>query len=431
MANIQEILQEDNSLAPISNNKRYGVFYLLSILIGCTICVPVFLMGSQMASAAQLSVFLPAVVIGGLISFAMATVTGIVGQKTGLTTALLTRHTFGTKGHLIACAAMSFTAIGWFGIQISVFSEAFSALLVKVWGVHLPVSLITVLAGVLMSSTAIIGYRGLGKLSMAVTPLLILLLLLPLVHFTQAGAWDKLFAGRDLASEISFGTIVAIVVGAYSFAFTMPDITRFCRRRRDVVVGMFVNFIVIYPGLMALTGILAILSGQPDFLEMMLILGFGALAVVVLFLATWSTNDTNVYAAAVSANIFVPHMPRWVVAAASGALGTFLALMGILDNFMGWLIFTGNLFAPMAGVYVLDYWLDKNRYETADVLYAVAPRQICAWLLGTCVALLTTSKSSLGLEVFELTTVPAVDGVIAGALALYILRYIRPFTNHA
>lgn len=431
MTTLQTLLQEDSALHPVSAQNRYGVVFLLSVLIGCTICVPVFLMGSQMASVAPLSTFLIGIFLGGLLSFIMATATGLVGQKTGLTTALLTRHTFGHKGYWIACAAMAFTAIGWFGIQISVFSEAFVALLAKVWDVHAPVSAVVIIAGILMSSTAIIGYRGLGKLSIIATPLLCILILLPLVHYTQAGVWDRLFVQRDLPGDMTLGMIIATVVGAYSFAFTMPDITRYCQRGRDVALGMFANFVLIYPGLMALTGVLAILSGQPDFLEMMLLLGFGGLAVVVLFLATWTTNDTNVYAAAVSANVFVARAPRWIVAAASGAIGTLLALAGILDHFMSWLIFTGNLFAPMAGVYLLDYWLQREKYTGGQVPYSFAVPQLVAWAVGTGVALLTTSKAGLGFEILTLSTIPALDGVFAGAMTLYILLRLCGRTNQA
>src|SRR5690606_32054989 len=151
---------------------------------------------------------------------------------------------------------------------------------------------------------------------------------------------------------LTFGTMVAMVGGAYSFTSSMPDFTRFMRSGKQTVIGLGLNFIVAYPLLLILTGTLAIASGQADFMQTMLVLGFGSLAILVLFLATWTTNDANAYAGALNLNLFLPQYPRWQHAAAVGVFGTLAAMLGIFEHFMDWLIFTGNLFAPMAGAYV-------------------------------------------------------------------------------
>lgn len=425
MTDILRLLQEDTPLQPTSSASKQGWWFLASVLIGCTICVPVFFMGAQLAGQMVYSHFVIGAMIGGALACFIAIATGIVGQRTGLPTAMLAKIAFGQKGYFLANAAMALTAIGWFGIQTGVFSDAFVKLAEQVWGVSVPKIPVIVIAGLLMSSTAVIGFRGLGKLSYIAMPLLVALLLLPLAMYIWSGQLEGISKFVPTGTSMSLGTLIAVVAGAYSFACTMPDITRFMNSASSTVKGMIANFLFAYPLLLILTGSLAIISGENDFMQIMLNLGFGGLAIVVLFLSTWTTNDTNAYAAALSGNLFLPQYPRWKIAAAAGILGTLAAVFGIFEHFMSWLVFTGNLFAPMAGVYVADYWLNQKRYaETSDIpVFRFGP--LFAWLCGFGVGVCTAGKDNMGLALFSVTTIPMLDALITAACVLLIIRKVK------
>ncbi|MGE0251713.1 MAG: cytosine permease [Dongiaceae bacterium] len=420
MSDLLSLLNEDNPLQPTLAKSKQGWLWVASVLIGCTICVPVFFMGAQMGAQQAFWPFVAACFLGGILATAIAIATGIIGQRTGLPTAMLAKIAFGHRGYILANAAMVLGAIGWFGIQTAIFSGAFLKLSMQVWGIEFARVPVILVAGLLMSSTAVIGFRGLGRLSYIATPLLIVLLILPLYVFAR----DGLLAGVSAhvpAAPLAFGTMVAMVAGAYSFASTMPDVTRFMRNSKETVKGLIANFTLAYPVLLIVTGALAIAGNESDFMQIMLNLGFGSLAIVVLFLATWTTNDTNVYSAAVSGNVFLPQFQRWQLAVGAGVLGTFAAIFGIFEHFMEWLIFSGNLYAPMAGVYVADYFLNRQRYEKLGDVPAFHVKQLAAWGIGLAVGLSTTDKSNMGLELFRLTTVPMLDALLTAALALFLL----------
>ena len=418
MSNLLDLMNEDSPLQPTADSSKQSLWFLASVMIGCTICVPIFVMGASMAHTLPFHDFVPAVLLGGLLVAAIAAATGVVGQRTGLPTAMLAKIAFGSRGYILANAAMAVNAIGWFGIQTTVFSNAFVELVHQLSGISLPVMPVMVMAGLIMSSTAIIGFRGLGKLSYIAVPLLLVMLMLPLwIAYTNgslATVADKVVTGTT-----SFG----LIIGAYSFAATMPDVTRFMRTGKATVAGIGANFILAYPLLLILTGTVALAAGQSDYIQIMMGLGYGVLAVAVLFLATWTTNDTNVYAGSLSVNLFLPQFHRWQIATGVGVVGTIFSVLGIFDHFMSWLILSGNLFSPMAGVYVADYWLNRKRYAGTAEIPAFRLPQLCAWLIGLAVGQMTTGTDNMGFGVLTLTGVPMIDAMLAAALVQLVLHY--------
>ena len=423
MTDLKHLLNEDNPLKPTSDSSRQSWVFLVSVLIGCTICVPVFFIGADLANKISYSNFILGAFLGGSLAAIIASMTGIVGQRTGLPTAMLAKIAFGSYGYIIANIAMAIGAIGWFGIQTNIFSDSFVRLADQVWGLPLSPALVTIMAGLIMSTTAVIGFRGLGKLSYIAIPILIFILVLPMVMFYQEGKLSNLVSE---GTALTLGSMIAIVAGAYSFACTMPDLTRFMKSRLDTVWGMIGNFVFAYPILLIVTGTLAIAAGEADFMQIMLTLGMGSIAIIALFLATWTTNDTNAYVASLSVNLFLPKIARWKIAAIVGTCGTLFAVLGIFEHFMTWLIVSGNLFAPMAGVYVADYYLNRSRYSQLDTIPKWRIPQIVAWLGGLAVGMMTTPISNMGFELLTLTTVPMLDAIlIAGVIQVVLHKLFK------
>lgn len=425
MTDLLTLLNEDTPLQPTRTSSKQGWLFLASVIVGCTICVPVFVMGTQLSQQLPFAQFVLGVFLGGLLCSLIGISTGLVGQRTGLPTAMLAKLAFGSRGYVLANLAMFVGAVGWFGVQTGVFADAFVTMAQQVWGLTINHQVVVWLSGLVMCSTAVIGFRGLGKLSYVAVPLLLVLLLAPLGMYYASGQLANVVAFIPPSTAMPLGTLVAIVAGAYSFTATMPDITRFVRTDRDTTIGLLVNFLGAYPLLLILTGTMAIAAGNGDFMQIMLNLGFGSLAIGVLFLATWTTNDTNAYVAALSANLFLPNLPRWQLAAGIGVLGTAAASLGIFEHFMDWLIFTGNLFAPLAGVYVMDYLLHPQRYHNLANIPTIRWGLVAAWLGGLAVGLLVTPPESMGLGLATLTTVPMLDALLSAAAFTWLVSKIK------
>lgn len=418
-----KILEEDNPLQPIAAGSKQGWLWLASVMVGCTICVPVFVFGAQMSAMLVFPYLVLACFLGGLFCTALGYATGLIGMRTGLPTAMIVSQTFGSRGSWLANLVSAFGGIGWFGIQTAVFAAAFVSLAEKVWGLTLPLTPVIIVGGLVMSTTAVVGFRGLGKLSYVAIPLLMALLLWPLSWFWSQGGLAQVWQHQAMQPS-SLGMVIAMIAGAYSFTAVMPDMTRFMRSKSHLMGGLVVNFLFAYPLLLLLSATLAIASGQPDFMATMLAVGMGGLAIVVLFLATWTTNDTNVYTAAVTLNPLVPGMQRWQLAALVGLGGTMAAVLGLFEHFTSWLILFGNIFGPLAGVYVTHYWLNQSLYHGKAIdnqpSYRWGP--LLAWVAGTLLAVLTSPAESMGLAYGTLSGLPLLDGLLFGALLTWGLQ---------
>jgi cytosine permease len=143
----------------------------------------------------------------------------------------------------------------------------------------------------------------------------------------------------------------------------------------------------------------------------------------VVVLATWTSNDKNLYESSLSLATLLPRWERWQLTALAGAVGTTLAAAGIFEHFIELLVFLGITIAPVAGVYLADYRFNPGRFTAA--LQAAAPRMrwqsFGAWTVGILVGLATLPRGSHGWELIRLTSIPTLDALLAAAACQWVL----------
>lgn len=96
-------------------------------------------------------------------------------------------------------------------------------------------------------------------------------------------------------------------------------------------------------------------------------IGLSFLGMVVLILATWTTNTTNAYSAGLNAVMVfnLKESGRSVATVVLGAIGTVLAAVGVAGNFEGFLTLLGNAFMPIIALFIVEYWiLGKGKAES-------------------------------------------------------------------
>jgi cytosine permease len=182
-------------------------------------------------------------------------------------------------------------------------------------------------------------------------------------------------------------------------------------------VGSILAFLVVVP-LMFVVGItLAQVAKTWDIVEIMLKLGWGVLALLVLLLAQWTSNDNNLYCSALGFAVVFKKLKKWQLTLISGVIGIILALVGIYDNLITFLSFLGILIPPMGGVIIADYFFFNGKYYKAayqDKLRTVNILPLAAWIIASVVSLLTTYTP------FSLTTVPSIDGLLIGFIIQFV-----------
>ena len=94
-----------------------------------------------------------------------------------------------------------------------------------------------------------------------------------------------------------------------------------------------------------------------DLTGILLTLGLGIPAIIVLTLAQWTTNTNNLYSAGLGFSVVFKRVPKSVITIIAGLIATALACFGIYDRFMTFLTYITMLVAPLGGIYTAEYLL--------------------------------------------------------------------------
>jgi len=117
---------------------------------------------------------------------------------------------------------------------------------------------------------------------------------------------------------------------------------------------------------------------------MMLLLGLGVPALVIVFLSTFTTTFLDVYSTAVSALNVWEKLDEKKGVIIGGALGTALALVFPMEQYENFLLLIGSMFCPLFGVVLTDYFVIRKSYKD-DSLFekrSVNWKAITAWVVG-------------------------------------------------
>lgn len=425
---------DDHGTQPVPQSETKNWLSLGLIIWGIVICIPAFMLGGFVAGAAPLGRALTIILLGAVVLALLSTATGVIGAHTRLSTAMSAKFTFGKKGFAWISIFLAAATLGWFGIQL----EIFSAMLIEAIrlsthdAVILPRAAVIIGGGLLMTTTAAMGFRGLSKLSNWMVPPLLGILLLTLFYsvFKNPSAPADLFS-KFPADPKPFGVLLSAVIGGMAAgSVLMPDITRYSVNKKQAGGGMIFGMLIGFPVIVGLAAVMAATVGEPDFSVLMLgqsnfVWRFFAFFTIIV--ATWTTNDNNLYYAALAANSLLPKISKWTLTLAGAGLGIALALGGILGKFNVWLLILGITLPQIGAVMAADFFLfrkEKFRFDEIQNLPDYRWEAWAAWISGTAAAGMTTFK------IFALTQVPSLDGMLVSFVS-YILamRFSMRFSH--
>jgi cytosine permease len=417
------ILSKDYATEPVPAEEGRGLIKLLAVFIAFTVNLASLLMGAQIGMNASGKDVIIGTVIGGIVLSVIGGMTSLIGAKTKLSTGMISTLTFGRYGKNFIAALFTITLFGWFGVQTEIFADTLGQLCSDVLGLSMPRVALVIFGGVLMSSTAIIGFKALEKLSLVSVILMFILLSIPLFRVSFG---DALSDPEGVTHSFSLQTVISLVAGSFMVgAVIMPDMMRYARSKRIGVLTTCIGFSVLYPLLIIFAAVLARATGQSDIVQLFLALGLGIPALLTIILATWTTNDSNLYTASLSLSAIFQGTRKWVLASIAGALGTVLAATGlVMAYFIPVLLFLGVFAAPIGGVIIGDFFARPDAYDYKHLI--AAPRFKIAETLflfvGVMFGLATTPLENNGFGLFELTTIPLLDGLLCSAILTFIYK---------
>lgn len=408
------------STSPVPRDRQVTWWRVGLVSAMVSFSLPTFLTGAEIFLALNNATALKAVVLGCALLALLAGLCGAVGARTRLSSYMLARVVFGSQGAAIANIAFAISLLGWFGLNIDLFGDAVVRLADQLFDVTVPVWIAEAVAGVLMTTTTLYGFRAINTLSLWLVPALMVVTGVFLTASLGARGWGETMALQQ-AAELEFGDAVSSVVGGVIVgAVIMPDITRFIQGWRGAVYTALLSYLVVQVIVMTAGGVAADLLGDSDLLTVMLSMGLGLAAFVLVIAGSWVLNSLNLYSTelSVSASFKADHK---LLVIGLGALGTGAAFLNILDRFLDFLFYLSIVFVPVAGVIVVDHFLIRpNAYaaERLEQIERFLPRGLLSWALGSGVALAGATGW------LHVSGVAAFDAMVVAALSYWILSLI-------
>ena len=322
-------------------------------------------------------------IIGGLILSLYTGLLGYVGAETGMSLDLLARKAFGAKGSYLPSAMISFTQIGWFGVGIAMFAipvanELLGGSTAAEW-------VLVIIAGVCMTASAYFGIKSLTLISYIAVPLVAILGTVAMVMAVKQGNGTLIDQFAKSSGTLTVVGGAGLVIGSFvSGGTATPNFSRFARNGKVGAITTVIAFFIGNSLMFFFGGISSVYVGGNDIFEVMINLGLFYLAILVLGLNIWTTNDNALYTAGLGlANIFGQRKKPMVLI--SGIVGTVLSVW-LYWNFCGWLNILNCTLPPVGIILVMSFFMNREKYNDMEITETVNWFAVIGVLLGAVVA---------------------------------------------
>lgn len=408
-------LTDDFSRVQVPDSATVSGLKIAIVLVGAIITLPVFLIGAQLGYGLGLYNAFLVFFVAGLFLSILAAGAGILAAKTRLTTWIIIQYSFGKTGAKIVSSIIGITVLGWYGATVDMFARASEVIMTDLGISSVSHYMYVIVASTMMVAIALFGFKGLDKLSKLAVP--IMLGLLALLIWSAMRAFD---IPLDWSATMGVSEGISACIGGFIVAVTMfPDICRYAGKPKDAVIASSLSFGVGIPVILLLAAVPVLATKEQDFLKVIMLVGIGIPGLLLLLLATWTTNAYNLYSSSLVFASVTERISKWKLVIIVGIVGTLIALLPILDNFLHFLHFLAILIPPVAGVYLADFYLLHKQnydYDLLESLPEFKPLAFVAWIIGGAGGYLTNEN------IITLTTVPALDSLGIGFVTYLTLN---------
>ncbi|WP_336274979.1 cytosine permease [Vreelandella indica] len=402
----------DYPLSEVPRSDRRGLVSTSLVLLGFTFFTSTMWAGGTLGEAFAIGELMGIILVGNLLLGAYAAILAYIACKSGLNSVLMGRLCFGEVGSKLSDIILGFTQIGWYAWG----TATIALVLVKTTGIpEAYATPLMVFFGLAFCLTAMVGYRGLDLLSRFAVPAMLVFILISLyTGLVDVGGFAGL-TSQTPTTTMNVTAAITIVFGTFVSGGTQAtNWSRFARTPKIAVIATLAAFFV-GNGLMVLTGALGTLVyQQADIVGVMLAQGFVVLAVLMLFLNIWTTQDNTIYNFAVAGCNLLRTDKRRIVTASGAIVGTVLAIGGMYNFLTPFLVLLGTFIPPIGGVIMADFWL-KHRGQYPLLAEARLPafnwHGLGAYVIGSAAA-------------YASPVLPPVVGVLAAVVGYAMLSYL-------
>ena len=402
----------DYTNSRVDASGRKSTLSMFMVMLGFTFFSASMWAGQNLAAGLDFSGFIWALLLGGLILGGYTGTLGWIGAESGLTLDMLARRSFGEKGSYLPSAMISFTQIGWFGVGLAMFAipVAKEIMGLEVTPDYMPWQgyLLVLIAGILMTASAYFGIKSLTIISYIAVPAVAILGTIAMILAVtrgDAGLVEQFAKGtKDLGIIAGAGLVIGSFV---SGGTATPNFARFAKSPK---IGLIVTVVAFFIGnsLMFFFGaVSSIYVGGNDIFEVMLNLNLFYIAILVLGLNIWTTNDNALYTSGLGlSNIF--GLSKKTMVLLGGLIGT-LAAVWLYWNFCDWLNILNCTLPPVGIILICSYFSHRKAYMDDNV-----PKRQVNWaaVIGVILGAVVANLVKWG--------IPSINGMVVAAACYFI-----------
>ncbi|MDP1836322.1 MAG: hypothetical protein Q8K75_10415 [Chlamydiales bacterium] len=371
---------------------------LSSIYVGCTVCLPVIIIGQELCLHYGMLAAVASIFLGNAVLFCLGWVATLIGAKERRSTPEQAQKIFGTVGGRLFAATMICSMIVWFAIQLNVMCDSAQEAL------GVPAIVLNILFGLAITLCARKGIGALSRMAAMCAPLLAVTIIWALVQapipsMPTVTEWPGL-RGVSLV----MATAIAMVI----------DIPTYFRYARTTMDGIITNALVFLVALPLVEGIGVYLSaGMTEGTILQALQGSGGTIwciwiALFLLIAGWASNNTNLFSAVISAEVLAPTISHDKRTLALGAFGTLLACLNVGQHVEQVVTVLGIGVSSMGGAMIAAYLLNS----TATM------RNLFSWSLGYGVGLLAF------FQIITLSDIALLDAFVCSGLTVAALQIV-------
>jgi cytosine permease len=376
---------EEYAASELPASERHSTLSITLVRMGYTVSATDLLFGMSLGLYFDFWTALYVALLSSIAICAVSILVGLIGQREGLTTALITRMTFGREGSRIPSLVIAAISVGFVGYSTAITADVLPGKDHAYWLVYIVALSV---AYTLLSSVGFAkGLTWVGRISV---PLMIIAVLVAVVAaINHAGGWSQIVNGAP-AQPGKLGIVTMIALGTAKWmqgATVSPDITRFAKGASAVYTTTIAEFLIGNLGFNLLGIILGLAVGTGNMGQAFNTVGVGALATIAIFVQGFPHEVNNLYAGSLAGRNALD-IPRLYVNLASGVLAAALAYygltQGLLQSFLRYLGYLAYAMPLIPGIMIADYFfICRGRYsrQVADA-DAVNWRAVAAFVIG-------------------------------------------------
>ncbi|WP_407380274.1 cytosine permease [Methanobrevibacter sp.] len=375
---------------------RTGLFTNIVIWFGVAISVSEILAGVQIASAAPIdSIWIPLIlghIIGGILLFLV----GLIGARLRVNAMESIKSTFGNYGSKLFAALNVMQLIAWVAVLNAQGAQA-------LMGLNLPISF-PATCFILAVLVALWVFVGLKRSSKIASIVMIVLTILLVILTVQLFALKSGLALPVNASSLTFWNIFEIsiampiswlpVISDYTKDVKSPLKATALSATAYTVASLWMYFI----------GIEVVCIGTVDIAQAILISGLGVQGVIIMVLSTVTTNFLATNSAGESAKAIFNKLDVKITGVIVSILSALIAISGIMDHYIDFLYLISSVFAPMAAVLLVSYYIGDEKgkwywnifsWFVGFIIYQITAGLDSVFLGPTLLAIIVSAALSL------------------------------------